>query len=189
MGFLDKLADILDDGKINSSADKTKFKEGIKKPENNAQAAPATDAGTAAPVNNQVPAQPQASAPVSTPKEEVVYIEPGVETTVRIGFDSAIIYIDSNNQTVKLAGHGTVRVELSIRQKYDDIKKVLEADFKANCANMITSYRPQPSQIQKYTKEIEKSASYISNAIPYLTVKATSIMLNASPAPGETPML
>ena len=78
---------------------------------------------------------------------------------------------------------------LSVRQKYDAIKKILDADFRANCANMITSYRPQPSQIQKYTKEIEKSASYISNYIPYLTVKATSIMLNASPAPGETPML
>ena len=189
MGFLDKVADFLDDGKLNGSADKSKFKEGMKKPEDNAQAAHAPDAGTAAPVNNQVPAQPQASAPVSTPKEEVVFIEPGVETTVKIGFDNAIIYIDSNNQTVRLAGHGTVRVELSTRQKYNDIKKILEADFKANCVSMITSYRPQPSEIQKYTKEIEKSASYISNYVPYLTVKATSIMLNANPAPGETPML
>ena len=182
MGFLDKVADFLDDGKINGSADKSKFKEGLKKPENNAQAA-------AAPVNNPVPAQPQASAPVSKPEEEVIYIEPGVETTVKIGFDSAILYADCNNETVRLAGHGTVRVELSTRQKYNDIKKILEADFKANCVSMITSYRPQPSQIQKYTREIEQSASYISNAIPYLTVKATSIMLNASPAPGETPML
>ena len=106
MGLLDKLADFLDDGKINGSADKTKFKEGIKKPENNAQAAPAPDAGTAAPVNDQVPAQPQASTPVSTPKEEVVYIEPGVETTVKIGFDSAILYAVCKNETVRIEGHG-----------------------------------------------------------------------------------
>ena len=178
MGFLDKVADFLDNGKLNGSADKSKFSEGVKKP----------DANTASAASDTA-AQPQASAPVSTPKEEVVYIEAGIETSVKIGFDSAIIYTDCNNQTVRLAGHGTVRVELSTRQKYDDIKKILEADFKANCVSMITSYRPQPSEVTRYSVEIKDRFSSISNNVPFLTVKSASIMLNASPAPGETPML
>ncbi|MBO5577033.1 MAG: hypothetical protein J5956_12155 [Ruminococcus sp.] len=191
MGFLDKVKDFLDDGKINGS---TQQPQQAQQTQPVQPAQPENDSVASAEENvrhfNELKAQAGVDTNAAANSENDRTIEAGETVTVEVGFDSPVAYADKDMVPVRFTLKGTVVVEVvDYTQKYSKLQELLNTYIKGEVFSRIPAKRPKANELGAIAKEAESSLQYVSNYISCLKYKGASIQIVGREVPGEQPML
>ena len=191
MGFLDKVKDFLDDGKINGS---TQQPQQAQQTQPVQPVQPENDSVASAEENvrhfNELKAQAGVDTNAAANSKDDRTIEAGETVTVEVGFDSPVAYADKDMVPVRFTLKGTVVVEgVDYTQKYGKLQELLNTYIRGEVFSKIPAKRPKANELGAIAKEAESSLQYVSNYISYLKYKSASIQIVGREVPGEQPML
>ena len=191
MGFLDKVKDFLDDGKLNGS---TQQPQQAQQTQPVQPVQPENDSVASAEENvrhfNELKAQAGVDTNAAANSEDDRTIEAGETVTVEVGFDSPVAYADKDMVPVRFTLKGTVVVEVvDYTQKYGKLQELLNTYIRGEVFSRIPAKRPKANELGAIAKEAESSLQYVSNYISYLKYKGASIQIVGREVPGEQPML
>ena len=191
MGFLDKVKDFLDDGKINGS---TQQPQQAQQTQPVQPVQPENDSVASAEENvrhfNELKAQAGIDTNAAANSEDDRTIEAGETVTVNVGFDSPVAYADKDMVPVRFTVKGTVVVEMvDYTQKYNKVQELLNTYIRGEVFSKIPAKRPKANELGAIAKDAESSLQYISNYISFLKYKDASIQIIGWEVPGEQPML
>ena len=191
MGFLDKVKDFLDDGKLNGS---TQQPQQAQQTQPVQPVQPENDSVASAEENvrhfNELKAQAGIDTNAAANSKDDRTIEAGETVTVEVGFDSPVAYADKDMVPVRFTLKGTVVVEVvDYTQKYGKLQELLNTYIKGEVFSRIPAKRPKANELGAIAKEAESSLQYVSNYISYLKYKGASIQIVGREVPGEQPML
>ncbi len=179
MGFLDKVKDFLDDGKINGS---TQQPQQAQQTQPVQPVQPENDSVASAEENvrhfNELKAQAgvDTNAPANTADDRT--IEAGETVTIDVGFDSPVPYADKDMVPVRFTVKGTVVVEMvDYTQKYNKVQELLNTYIRGEVFSKIPAKRPKANELGAIAKDAESSLQYISNYISFLKYKDASIQI------------
>ena len=197
MGFLDKVKDFLDDGKINGSTQQpaqTNYQPPVQPTQPVQPVQPENDSVARAEEHvrhfNELKAQAgvDTNAPANTADDRT--IEAGETVTIDVGFDSPVPYADKDMVPVRFTVKGTVVVEMvDYTQKYNKVQELLNTYIRGEVFSKIPAKRPKANELGAIAKDAESSLQYISNYISFLKYKDASIQITGWEVPGEQPML
>ncbi len=197
MGFLDKVKDFLDDGKINGSTQQpaqTNYQPPVQPTQPVQPVQPENDSVARAEEQvrhfNELKAQAgvDTNAPANTADDRT--IEAGETVTIDVGFDSPVPYADKDMVPVRFTVKGTVVVEMvDYTQKYNKVQELLNTYIRGEVFSKIPAKRPKANELGAIAKDAESSLQYISNYISFLKYKDASIQITGWEVPGEQPML
>ena len=197
MGFLDKVKDFLDDGKINGSTQQpaqTNYQPPVQPTQPVQPVQPENDSVARAEESvrhfNELKAQAgvDTNAPANTADDRT--IEAGETVTIDVGFDSPVPYADKDMVPVRFTVKGTIVVEMvGYTQKYNKVQELLNTYIRGEVFSKIPAKRPKANELGAIAKDAESSLQYISNYISFLKYKDASIQITGWEVPGEQPML
>ncbi|MBR7007747.1 MAG: hypothetical protein IKH90_03870 [Ruminococcus sp.] len=188
MGFLDKVKDFLDDGKLNGSTQQPQQAQQTQpvQPENDSVASAEENVRHF----NELKAQAGVDTNAVANSKDDRTIEAGETVTVEVGFDSPVAYADKDMVPVRFTLKGTVIVEVvDYTQKYGKLQELLNTYIRGEVFGRIPAKRPKANELGAIAKEAESSLQYVSNYISYLKYKGASIQIVGREVPGEQPML
>ena len=155
MGFLDKVADFLDDGKLNDSADKTMFTDGKKKADELARAkmAAAEKSGNA--------------------------LSLSAEISVKFGTEPPIPYLsDGRSCFVKVAGDAVI-VPLTEGLTKQFIETIVRTEFPQLIAQSLAGLAAQSVPPEQLSVHRQSMTDYVSQHFDSEQMKIEALMINA----------